>query len=1165
MHKELNCLNLVSAALALLVIFVCPGLQAADSTPAKPSVLLAGLSGAPPDFEFARWLDRDGFKVRTLPGASLEERALTWDDVKSFNVVVVFGIGMANSDMSLSATNKQTIETLNRFMNEGGSVLYMPVIYEFLGQIPPQTAFLKPLGLTPLFEEMVADPATATVGVPPYRTSFAHTTQIAPSPITDGVTSLWYPIGLRQGTTTPFSADNSWHVVVTGSPTSHTHTVSLEQNGTGQEGDPGKIKSLIPLVAYREVGKGRLIYYGIDPLWLWSPHAGDVLGGVVRDKGLNGMPSQGYVLFRNSLNWLAQSSLGGTTLGGAEADANLLKNSNVTDFEPPFDWSKAPQTFQPSPRQCPGVIGTQTVLSGGHGTVEDWVKEARARGLSYIVFLEDFANLSPEKLAQLRSECARMTDANFAAVPGFRIQDEVNNRYFFCGANVFYPPKNYLTADGKAFTTFDPDLHSPKGQLSMTLLDYAYTLGGFKLTSGDYLFHAGTAFCSNYFSDYTSVGVITRQHGKVIEDATHDFLEIAHDGQGPLPMVIDLMSDPSELSQTPWHTVLCINPGHDAVGAGDLPGPNPVLSYFNLWHFFPDDPMRIYITSGPKVDYWTRIGPDDYNLDTNGDFVWQNYRCRLGGSVSSDVGLKEVALYDGNDLYRRFLPHGAKTYQFALDFTHNKQHDIVLIATDLNGNRAITSEKWDRNQRLYEVQCADRNNQLMGGYQTRKDGTAINMHSDPAMTAEKRVPVIFFDPAAAFMCDKYLGANCFDGGLPGTARVNLPMNLLPQTGGEELPPMVGTGTRLLHTGDTHIGDFMCDRDFTDGVLASSVWRSLWRSEPTKDFTVDRRNQMFRVDPENSISAYLVCNRVTLKHNLSNKGIEVISFDKGDSTKWVVRGSDGKILSGGFKDPATPVTKQQAPFGVGGYVGMLDTGVGSAAVFSLSPGMKVSWEIPNPGKMNIDLDAASSPQKRGESVETDVLLLGFPRLTDETKSVSTDTTATLARFGSDFGLTTPKPSYTVDVQAGKIIDQHYILSIDGSEAQAFSGELSGDLISSLPISVSGMNNHWTSMLFDRQEGKARPLGVFENKTWATITLHGKSGLFVGHPVTCDQPKIVLQFTQIGEHAWRLEVHNPTSTDLKVKLRANPFFDPLKGKTLPSEPVAVKAGTSCNFDL
>ena len=258
----------------------------------------------------------------------------------------------------------------------------------------------------------------------------------------------------------------------------------------------------------------------------------------------------------------------------------LLENPHLTKFGPLVDWStESPTSRNPFPsvgHASPGVIGARTALSGGKGTVEDWVKEAKALGLSYIVFLEDFAQLPPDKFATLKTECTRLTDANFAAVPGFYIQDEVGNHYFYCGADVFYPPKYLLSKDGKVFVSYDPDV-SPgdpgkiKGQINMAILLYDYQIGGFKFTAGNYLFRAGASPFPNFFGLYTSVGVITRKNGKVIEDATPEYLDMVQAGQGPLPLAVDLMDDPAELKQTPWRTVLEVEPG-DHLAGGALDG-----------------------------------------------------------------------------------------------------------------------------------------------------------------------------------------------------------------------------------------------------------------------------------------------------------------------------------------------------------------------------------------------------------------------------------------------------------------------------------------------------------------------------------------------------------------------------------------------------------------
>lgn len=1140
--------------------------------PAKPAVLFTGSEMLAPNYLFARWLEGEGFALQSHP--SLESQSLTWEEARHFNVIVLAGLGMSKADGTLDAYDQETIATLNRFLQEGGSILFFPDWREQKAMVPPQEAFLKPLGLTPLFDEVVFDPANAVTATL-YNVPMAHTTDIAKSSITEGVTSLWYPSGTRVGweaAEIPFLADPSWTTVVKSMPTSHSSTISLDRMEPGNGSEPGKFKTSVPLVAYRQVGKGRIVYYGIDPAWLCGSPAPFALGAIVGEKGLNGIPSHGNQLFLNSLKWLAETSHGNVQLGGATTDATMSEDPYATKFNKPADWSTGEYALPMIPvsaiRACPGVIGARTALSGGKGTVEDWVRQAKAMGLSYLVFLEDFSQLSAENFAKLNSECLRLTDANFAAVPGFRIDDVVGNHYYYFGASLPYPKKEFLTDDGKAWRSYDPQIPLPKdsaiGQIEGTLVTYTYDLAGFKLTSGNYLYRAGASPFANFFGCCDTTGVITRRNGKIIEDALPEYLQIIGTGMGSLPLVIDMMDDPAELKQTPWRTVVRVNPGPQQTNEGMLDGVNPIVAFWTLWHWYPDTPTRIYITNGPVIDSWTLDGSRDYEGSNRGDFVWQNLRFREGGKVSSDVGLKELDVYDGTKLFRRFLPQGAKQFEFVMNLNHDKQHNLVLIATDLNGNRAISGDQWDRNHRMEEYYVGDRDNQLFYSYDTRKDGSSVIV-GGTGSTPYKRVPPMVITPAGLFACDHTLGTAGFDGSPGGESIVCTPVTLLGQDGKTILPPEVGDAHRLLNTGDTHIGNSICDYDFTDGVTVFNVWHTLWRTQPAKDFSMELRNQLFSIDPDNPIATWVLKERITLKHDLPNQGLHAAYLQNGTSTRWVVRDSQGKLTSGSMEVPLNPAAKEETvPFDLGGYAGQLDSAMGSTAIFSLTDGMKASWQQPDHKVIDINLLPGKTPQKKGESCEVSLLLLGIPRLTEHSTTVSTDTMATLARFGRDFGLTTAKPTYSADVNAGQIVSQHYILHVDGAKENGFSGKLTGDLIAKLPIEVSGLNDHWSAMLYDRHLGKARPIGLYANEAWATVPLHGHDDLFVGHPVTCDNRDIVLQFTQIGDHSWRLEAHNPTDVGVTVNLTANRFFDPLKNKTISAKPVTIPAGTSIFFD-
>ncbi len=519
-------------------------------------MLFAGSEGGGFNHEVAGRLVREGFAIR----ARIGERGLAWDEIKNFNVVVLSGLGLANADMSLGHT-QETIDTLKRYLDAGGGVLMLGAFGQMATIKPPQDAFLKPLGLTPLFEEMPDDPRTAVTATA-WQIPFAHTAAIADAPVTVGVKSFWYPVPRSrvggQNHTIPFTVDNSWQVVVRGSATSRTYKGRLQQN---QPDQPGTYKESVPIAAIRSVGKGRLMYLGITPEYLIGPFAGTTLEGIVLDKGLKGTPSHGYPLLANSLRWLAEPSRNERSLGGATTDEGLLRDPNKARINKPYPWPETVTFAAPEPA-LPGLVGPRTSYSSGKATPAEWAEKAKAAGLKWIVFLEEFSRLSPDHFEKLKADCTRLSEPQFAAIPGFTIDDEVGNHYFYFGTTFPYPDAKFLTPDGKVFRSRNAEL-KPKepyvpGQLAMTALDYSYSISSFKLTAGNYLFSQDAAPFADFFSDYDAMGVVTARNGAVIEDASADYLKLCASGQTPIPLVIDLMDDPAQLGKSRWRTVLTL-------------------------------------------------------------------------------------------------------------------------------------------------------------------------------------------------------------------------------------------------------------------------------------------------------------------------------------------------------------------------------------------------------------------------------------------------------------------------------------------------------------------------------------------------------------------------------------------------------------------------------
>jgi len=406
-------------------------LFAEPATPERKPVVLGA-----PGHQMAARLAQQGFAFDALPHPGLDGVPLTWEKARQYNVIMLSGLGAANADMTLAGHNRETLATLRRFLEAGGGILFFPEFGQIVAHKPPQDEFLKPLGLTPLFDEQVFDSDSAMPDSALYPMPYALAGQVFPSPVTAGVKNLWYPVPTgRPGAqlhTIPFVADGSWTVAVKGAKSSHTKRGPLQEACT----EPGSYASEVPLVAVREVGKGRIVYIASVIQYLYSSAAVHSLGSVALDKGLRGVPSDGYRLVENALTWLAEPSLAQGEPGGAAGNPALLRNPSLPDPAapptPPFDWS-GPASFRASHPASVGSIGARTTFSSGKADPGQWVEAAKAQGLDYLVFLEEFASLTAEEFEALREECRRLTTSEFTAIPGFTIDDEVGHHYFYLG------------------------------------------------------------------------------------------------------------------------------------------------------------------------------------------------------------------------------------------------------------------------------------------------------------------------------------------------------------------------------------------------------------------------------------------------------------------------------------------------------------------------------------------------------------------------------------------------------------------------------------------------------------------------------------------------------------------------------------------------------------
>jgi hypothetical protein len=473
-----------------------------------PGVLFGGHGHAsgPAGFQVSRALDEAGFAVRTATDfGGLDEHKLTWDEIRRFRVLVFVGIGYARADGKLGDVVESNLAIVERFVEAGGGLLIVPYWCQQLTQVPPQDALAKRFGLTLYWDDCPIDaaPVTAT----PWRIDYAYTDRVTEGPLTQGVPGLWYPVSTRTGGQThlvPFSAPDPWRVAIAAAASTQARHLPIDgPNNPAQTAGAGKSPVGFPIAAYRQVGKGRVAVVGLAPQHWLGEVAETTLEGVVTTEGLRGKPTGGRRLLVNAVRWLAAGEATPEIgRGPVTTDPGMLRDPSIVTKATPFVW---PETVRPTDQNVcdwPGLVGARTARGGGKGTVGEWVAAAKAKGLKWVAFLEDIAALKQADFEALKTECAAATTADFAAVPGFAIDDEVGNHYAYVGVQLPWPRAELRTTDGAKWTSYDPEESPAKphvpGRLSMTSLTYTHSDAGHRLTALNYRFHDDAASASRY-------------------------------------------------------------------------------------------------------------------------------------------------------------------------------------------------------------------------------------------------------------------------------------------------------------------------------------------------------------------------------------------------------------------------------------------------------------------------------------------------------------------------------------------------------------------------------------------------------------------------------------------------------------------------------------------
>lgn len=667
--------------------------------PRKPSILFS----CPNEnryyfvgYDYMQALVKAGFEVDFIEGA----KELAWDRVKNFNVLVVLDFpapGPGADEMSTEFSSHvppwldEYFGVVDRFLKAGGSVFlhYDPMRG---GQAPNH--LLKPWGIQfPLI--YLKDSSTQRLTNLSNGNTCAFTDQVLPSPVSEGVRGIWYPIDRFYcgAFTMPILVDDKWQVVVRASKMASTVVATFS---TGEPMHPPK-DALVPITPIKdpvlfairdcEGGAGRIAAVQQQHQFSIGSGMKFLYNHEILSKGLSGVPSDYGRLLLNTFKWLAEPSLKNGAVGGHVTDLTRLNPIQLRPGaqEAFAEWiyreEKVEKLRSPSGSIYRGLIGAQSVLSGGKGTVADYAKAAVELGLDFLVFLEDFDQLTPSKLEELKNEVKKNTTDKLQLFAGYKMRTNIGNFFFTFGKNPIWPHDRMLVGADKKVLNLQFQDAAGKWALGNPSLQWTiYDLNNQGNNVGYFKFSQSPKGMQVYdLHGCSAAGIRTYENGKRVEDQTADYLTAVQCMAVPSPLGLNITRSTEEMREAVKN--------NQALTYAQAPNLAAVYDHALRWNNSYDG-INVFASDGPIIRVW----PNCKRGITFGaePFVTGRSLAVCPINVTSAVGLKNVQIYDGQNLFRRFICSGAKEFQTVLLISGMVQRNLVLMAEDVKGGTATS-------------------------------------------------------------------------------------------------------------------------------------------------------------------------------------------------------------------------------------------------------------------------------------------------------------------------------------------------------------------------------------------------------------------------------------------------------------------------------------------
>lgn len=1017
------------------------------------------------DAIYKQKLNELGYQV-----GSLDYSEVNIENLKPYNMVLMEWVPSPGNTDGCNIY-RSALPALRDFVQKGGGILV--TCEESYNSYKTVNEFLK-IYDAEILPENIVDEKTLYRQQRYLQWYFCSTNNIIQHPITSGIKEIWYPLGHspENGTgTLTLRLGEEWQTIVKGNKSAHS--------------SQGTISSEPPMIAVRQVGDGGIAVFPSHSTF-WT-HAGyhRIWENICLEKG------DGFRLLVNIYDWLGESSLSSGVFGGyAETQVTSTKMMPQLDGVSSTDiytryLEAGGEPFiseikhqQDSRKDFVGIIGAHTSYSnirpneygGGVGSVAEYCERAKKLGYSYIVFTEDFRAMTMQKWDSLVADCKLQTTDDFIAIPGIEYQDTWDNRFIAFNLSKL-PEKEWLSDDGQRVKNL-PGIYF-----------------GFDWPS-IFLMNPHRNFTPPWSAKfYSGIELESYIHGNhKIDEAFNWYRQVQGNDYNLIPIISHRITSPPELNNTDG----CLTHVR-AENIADIP-----KCFKYQWYA----PRNAYVSSGPILREWSI---------ENGRGGYREEPWRLYIHIQSKQELREIIIYDRDQIYRRIQTDKSKDFKIEINGYHDRQYFLTLEAWDVQDGHLVSPALYVSDLRQSIYMCTDLQNTLncmqeidpisgkftyfgvLGNYVTGWDSLSPGI-----LAAEWELMPQGLDYVV----------KGFGGGLS---------HIIYADGAQE--SAVARRDMVFACGDCNMLDNYYETKFYPGTFVT----------PTE--LADSCSRMISFTPRPySYNMMLIEQEITFKQDLKfsqRDGAEVVGLTvSGPSevfNKYSYNDGIGNKQSGERNDP---ITIKEGVINPGGYIALYPDFYGSFGVYALDNSCVFRLEN---ATVTLGYDLAGKSVRAGDKLYGRWLLVrGKFGATEKEDADGFEEIRSLYGLGG-------KIAYNMNFEIGTIKDYAFALTLQADKYQVKGTIASAPLPNELPIIVKGLSNNWDAGMIDLDTKELRRCGVFGNSAYLTLDINKKSrNIVIGNLVACSNLEIKLTLFKENDN-WYIEAHNPTDQEIRAEIQ------------------------------